>query len=200
MFTLWKVTRAAFDATSKLLQAQLRGAGDEGDDEGAEPVDDAVVLSQMGVAIRPLIARTLRALGYQDGNDVWVLKLWDKAGTPTDLAAGETRLYAVGAITNVVQLLTGGVVVEAPSIKLGSSATKKVNREGDALRPGSLTVGATATVLTITYAPPDGGATQSAAITLTGGGGVPAAFTPATTTITLAGKTGPGSNKVRAED
>ena len=198
MLSLWKVTRAAFDATSKLLQVQLRGAGDEGDDEGAEPADDATVFTQMGMAVRPVVARTLRALGYQDGPDLWVLKLWDKARTPTDLEEGETRLYAVGAIANVVRMLAARVIVEAPEIRLGAAATKKVNREGDAIHPGTLTISATTSTLTIAYAPPDGGATQTVNI---GVGGSPAVFTVLSpTTITLSGKTGPGSNKVRAED
>lgn len=196
MFTLAKVVRAAFSATSKLLELQLREDGAEGDDEGARPEDRASFLAQLGVAVRPVVASTLRALAYEDGDDTIVLKLWDKARTPTDLAEGETRLYAVGAIANVVQLLTSRIVVEAPEIRLGASATKKVNREGDAIRPGTLNVTATATQLSITYTPPDGGTPQVAQVTL---GGM-ATFTPMNTTLTLGGKTGAGSSKVRAED
>ena len=83
MIERYKVTALAWSAAKKLLLAQLRGAGDEGSDGAAEPVDDAVVFQQLGVAVRPVIAATLRALGYQDGDDVLVLKLWDRAKTPT---------------------------------------------------------------------------------------------------------------------
>lgn len=196
----WKVTRAAFNAASKLLHVQLRGAGDEGDDANAEPADDAVVLQQLGLAVLPIIQNaatsTLRALGFQHGDEVRVLAWWDKARSPADLEAGETQLYAVGAITHVLRLLTSGAVLEAPSIKLGAAATKKVNREGDPLRPGTLGISATSSTLTITYTAPDGGGTQSVSIVV---GGSPAVFTPVSGTITLAGKTGPGSNKVLAE-
>lgn len=198
----WKVTRAAYDAVSKLLQVQLRGAGDEDDDANAEPADDATVLQQLGLAVLPVVQNaatsTLRALGFQHGSEVRLLAMWDKARAPSGLEAGETRLYAVGAVANALRLLVGGAVLEAPSIKLGAEATKKVNREGDALRPGSLSFTATTSTLTITYTAPDGGGSQSVNI---GVGGTPAVFTVLpTTTITLAGKTGPGSNKVRAED
>jgi len=197
MLSLFEVTRAAIDATSKLLHAQLRGVGDQGDSDSAEPVDDAAVLSQLGVAVRPVIASTLRALGYQDGDEVWVLKLWDKARTPTDLDAGETRLFCAGTIARMIRLLADRIDVEAPRINLGADAAKKVNREGDAIRPGELRFVATTSTLTVTYTPPDGGAPQQVSI---GVGGTPAVFTPMTGTLTLAGKTGPGSNKVRAED
>jgi|GEM_PF-6025326 len=189
MLSLWKITRAAFDATSRLLHVQLRGAGDEGDEGAAEPVDDATMLSQMGVAVRPVIAATLRALGLQHGDEVWVLKAWDKARSPTDLEAGETRLYAVGAIANVLRLLTGSAVLEAPSIKLGAAATKKVNREGDAVDCGTLTFAFTpgsAAALAITYTPP--------------GGGTPVSLPSGSGDIDLVGRTGPGSTKVLAED
>jgi hypothetical protein len=187
MLSEWKVTRVAFDAVSKLLGLQLRGDGPMGDDAAAIPEDDAQFLGQFGVAIRPVVAATLEALGYQDGDEVRVLKLWDKARAPTDLEAGETRLYAVGAIANVVRLLAARVVVEAPEIRLGANATKKVNREGDTVDCGTLVftpnVGMAPAVLV--YAPP--------------GTAVPPAVPPAVN-IPLVGRTGPGSNKVRAED
>lgn len=61
MLPLWKVTRAAFSTSAKVLLAQLRGDGDEGDDTSAAAVDDATVLSQLGVAVRPIVSATLRA-------------------------------------------------------------------------------------------------------------------------------------------
>lgn len=202
MLSLWQVARAAFGEASKLLEVQLRGAGDEGDDATAEPVDAAPVLSQLGIAVRPVVARTLRALGYQDGDDVWVLKLWDKARSPTDLDEGETRLFSAGTITNVVRILSARIVVEAPEIRLGATASKKVNREGDAIIPGTFSVAAVAAVpgpgavLTFTYTPP-GGTAQTLVVALAGA--VTATVTPPGS-ITLGGKTGPGSSKVKAED
>lgn len=113
MLSRWKVTAAAFGAVSKLLELQLRGDGDEGDDDGSAQTDDGVFYHHLGLAIRPVVARTLRALGYEDGDDVAVLKVWDRARTPTDLAAGETRVYAAGDLTARVRLKTDGLTVEA---------------------------------------------------------------------------------------
>jgi len=113
MLTRWKVTAAAFDAATRLLGLQLRGDGDEGDDDQSAPADDAVFYQQLGVAVRPVVARTLRALGFEDGDEVIALKLWDKAAGPTDLSAGETRLYACGDLTARVRVKTDGLTVEA---------------------------------------------------------------------------------------
>jgi len=199
MFTEWKVTRVAFDAVSTLLGLQLRGDGAAGDDAGAIPEDDAQFLGQLGVAVRPIVTATLEALGYQDGDEVRVVKLWDKERSPTDLEPGETRLFSVGNVARVVRLLAGRVVVEAPEIRLGANAAKKVNREGDGILPGTLTVACTTSTLTLTYDPGTPGATPTV---VSIGLSPPAAFValPAPVVITLGGSTGPGSNKVRAED
>lgn len=201
MLSLWTILRLDFDAAARMFLAQLRGVGHEGDDDGAEPVDQAPVLQQLGLMARPVVARTLRALGVQHGDEVFVLKLWDRTRTPTDLEVGETRAYAAGAVGNVLRLLVSRAVLEAPEIRLGASASKGVNRAGDPIVPGALAVSA-ATVpgtpavstVTITYTPPTG-APQVVAFTITGavavaGGG----------SITLGGQTGAGSAKVRAED
>ena len=183
-----KVVRAAYGAVSKLLELQLRGVGDEADDGAAEPTDRAAYLQPLGLAVLPVVARTLRAWVDQSGDEPHATRLWNKAATPTDLEAGETRLYGAGAIGNVLRLLTGAAVIEAPSIKLGAAATKKVNREGDAVDMGTLTFAFTpgsAAALSITYTPP---------------GGAPVVLSTGSGTLALVGRTGPGSNKVRAED
>lgn len=191
MLSRWKVTAAAFNAVSKLLELQLRGDGDEGDDGRSAQTDEGVFYHHLGLAIRPVVARTLRALGYEDGDDVAVLKVWDKARTPTDLAVGETRVYAAGDLTARVRLKTDGLTVEASGATItitsagaiqvtpaagqdivlnGGSA--RVARVGDAIAghthaPGSLQVvipsGSSAGTYAVT------GATASAADTIAAG-------------------------------
>lgn len=205
MLSRWKVTAAAFGAVSKLLELQLRGDGDEGDDDGSAQADDGVFYHHLGLATRPVVARTLRALGYEDGDDVAVLKVWDKASTPTDLAAGETRVYAAGAVGVFVKLLTNQIVAEAATVLLGAGATKGVNRAGDSIEPGTLTITATPATpppsgpgggtIAFSYAPPVG-PVQSGSVTLAGA----VVLTPAVIVITLGGRTGAGSSKVRAVD
>lgn len=133
MLTRWKVTRAAIDAATKLLALQLRGDGDEGDDATAASEEDGVFYAMLGVAVRPLTSvggaaiRTLRALGYEDGDEVSILKLWDRARTPVDLAAGETRLFACGDITVRVCLTTGGLTIEAKGATVEITTAGRVN-------------------------------------------------------------------------
>lgn len=123
MIDRFRVQSLVIDAAKRLLTANLH-AGDEGDAAGdasgrsdpfagAEVIDVASVFSQMGVIVRPVIARTLRALGLRDGDDVLVLKLWDRARTPIDVEEGETRVYACGDLTAKVRLRQTGISIEA---------------------------------------------------------------------------------------
>lgn len=97
-------------------------------------------------------------------------------------------------------------VKDGQQVRVGAAATKKVNREGDPIDPGSLSVATgppvvvgpvTTTPVIITYTPP-GGAPQVVTLTI-GGPGVAVALV-GSGSITLGGKTGPGSTKFRAED
>ncbi len=133
MIDRFRVQSLVIDAAKKLLTANLH-AGDEGDAAGdasgradpfagAEVIDVAPVVSQMGVIVRPIVARTLRALGLRDGDDVLVLKLWDRAKTPTDVEEGETRVYACGDITVRVRLRQTGLSIEAKGATITITST-----------------------------------------------------------------------------
>lgn len=159
VFGLFMATQAAFNSTSKFLHLQLRGLGGEGDDDQAEGVDDSVFLQQFGVAVRPVVARTLRVLGIRSGADIWALKVWDKAKIPTDLEEGETRVYAVGDNTKRMRLRRSqgfSIEVNGATISIDSngrvsitpasgqnvvvnSGTRKVARVADGVNVGSLT-------------------------------------------------------------
>jgi hypothetical protein len=181
-FARFKVLRAAYDAASKLLGVGLAGDGDEGDDAGAATVDDqaAQVLTQLGVAARPIVRRTLRALGVEIGDEVVVVKLWDKAATPTDLDAGETRLYACGDTTVALALRTDGVTLTAKGATVVitsngdvqvtaasgrditlNGGTKRIAREEDSLNVGTLVATAGPYPVLFTYVPGTVGAAPS---------------------------------------
>lgn len=146
---LAKVTRAAFDATSKLLHLQLRAEGDEGDDDTAVPVDDATYFAPFGLAIRPIVASTLRAFMARVGDEIAATWLVDRAKTPTDLAEGESRFYAVGKNTVRIRALAGGGIhVESDGGPINVTAstgqdvvvnggTLKVARETDSVNPSA---------------------------------------------------------------
>lgn len=119
----------------------------------------------------------------------------------------KSGLHTTGPV--VVQSADNDVEVECPgghNVKLGASATKKVNREGDSIEPGTLTATAgtpvaagpaTMVPVLLTYAPPVG-PPQVITLNITGVGLAVVVVPPGR--ITLGGRTGPGSNKVRAED
>jgi hypothetical protein len=116
------------------------------------------------------------------------------------LLADEPRVGKTAAAIRACDLVNANAIlwVTTGSARWDHAAAwARFSQKKRAIRPGSLTISATTSTLTITYTAPDGGGTQSASIAV---GGSPAVFTPATTTITLAGKTGAGSDKVRAED
>lgn len=168
------ITRAAFDAASKLLGVQLRGDGDEGDDATAAAADEqgAQFIQQLGVAARPIVARTLRALGVELGDEVVVLKVWDKTRLPTDLDAGETRVFACGDVTVALRMRTDGVTLTAKgaTVVITSSGdvqvtaasgrditlnggTKRIAREEDSLNVGTLVATAGPYPVLFTYVP-----------------------------------------------
>ena len=120
----------------------------------------------------------------------------------------KSGLYTDGPV--VVQSANGNVEVVRGSggkVKLGAAgATKQVNRRGDPIEPGTLSVGigtpvaagpATTVPVTITYTPPTGPA-STIVLNFTGVG---LAIAPVGgTSITLGGRTAGGSENVLAED
>ena len=153
---------------------QLRGDGDEGDDATAAAADEqgAQFIQQLGVAARPIVARTLRALGVELGDEVVVLKVWDKTRLPTDLDAGETRVFACGDVTVALRMRTDGVTLTAKgaTVVITSSGdvqvtaasgrdivlnggSKRLAREEDSLNVGTLVGTAGPYPVVFTYVP-----------------------------------------------
>lgn len=135
---------APINTTSKLMHLQLRGLGSDAA-EGSEPVDEAPLLPQLGVLARPVVRSTLRALGVRDGDEVFLLKLWDKAiSHATAPQEGETRVYATGAPALCMRLW--GTTIEirvnvSGTLKLAPDASdyaaKPVARKDDAVTPST---------------------------------------------------------------
>lgn len=137
MFERFKIVREGFDTTSKLLHLGLRSLGDEGDDTDATGDEAGVFFPQLGVAVRPSLARvegrvrrTLRALGVINGDNVVILKLWDKQNTPTELSVTGV-LYGGGdsseeAFTMTVQELDGTAVTDRAVIDLELNASYQI--------------------------------------------------------------------------
>jgi hypothetical protein len=185
MFARYEVTLARFAAASenlaKHLLLQLRGLGVEGSNTSAEPVDDAPFWTQFGVAIKPVVARSLRALGWRHGRELWVLKVWDQSKIPTDLASGETRTYAVGKNTvRIRHNATGSLDIESDggNINITASASESVIVNGGSLpvaRQGdAVSVSVTSVEAALILAPPGGGpCTVAGPVTVNGSIGTP---------------------------
>lgn len=149
--SFFRVVGAAISSAADRAQLQLRGLGMDGDNEGSEPVDDAVHVQPLGLFARAVVAQSLRAIGWRDGDDVHVLALWNKqiAQSPA-VDSGETRAYSVGAPKVCLRL--GPVNIElrvnvSGELRLAPDAAdyaaKSVARVDDAVACGRfVTVGA----------------------------------------------------------
>lgn len=147
----FRVVGAAISNAADRAQLQLRGLGMDGDNAGSEPVDDAVHVQPLGLFARAVVAQSLRAIGWRDGDDVHVLALWNKqiAQSPA-VDSGETRAYSVGApkvclrlgpVDVQIRVNVTGEVQLAPDA--ADYAGKSVARVGDAVACGRfVTVGA----------------------------------------------------------
>lgn len=138
----FRVVGSALSGAVDRAQLQLRGLGQDGDNSGSEPIDDAVHVQPLGLFARAVVARSLRAIGWRDGDDVHVLALWNKsiAQDPSP-DAGETRVYSVGAPK--VCLRVGPVNIElrvnvTGEVRLAADAAtyagKEVARKDDRVR------------------------------------------------------------------
>lgn len=161
MLDFMKVVRTRVGTRVRALLADMRGAGQEDDDENAEPATDQEVIFPFGLVARPTIGARLEALVARIGEDVLPLFLVDKgtaAYSPT-IEEGETRLYNLAGAylreraDGSCDLVTAG----GKAIRLGAAgatADKPVAHEGSrttghthafALTAGPYTVAGTIT-------------------------------------------------------
>lgn len=175
---------APINATSRLAHLQLRGLGaDAGEQASAETTDEAPVLPQLGMLARPVVRSTLRALGVRDGDEVFLLKLWDKAiEHATAPVAGETRVYATGQPAVCLRLWDGFIELRVNvtgTLKLAPDAAdyagQPVARKLDPVNSnaafqtwasavtsalGTLTMGSFTAVAPVTFGTINGGAAK----------------------------------------
>lgn len=126
MLDFVKTTAVRLGTRVRVVLAQLRAAGDEGDDDAAEAFDDAEVIHPLGFLSRPAVdgagrlARTLQAAVVRDGDEAHVLAFIDKAlGVLSDLQAGMARIFAPGNLNARVDWLPNGdVVINGGTLRL----------------------------------------------------------------------------------
>ena len=139
---LFRVVGAAVAGTANRVHLQVRGLGQDGDDEGSEPIDNVHLIQPLGLFARAVVARSLRVIGWRRGDEVAAIGAWNKgiAQNP-DVDAGETRVYSVGEPK--VCLRVGPVHIElrvnvTGEVRLASDAAdyagKSVARVDDKVR------------------------------------------------------------------
>jgi len=196
------LTLARWEEGANMILAQMLGHGNEDDDQSAERVDDAPFLGQLGVAVFPTVRSTLRGLGWRHGNEVWILKLWDKARKITGMEQGETRVYAAGHEDTRMRLKAdGAAVLEADRIKLGADGTKGVARVDDSTTNGALSFLAAGNALSVGYISPDGTQQVVQLVFALAAGAIVVSVVPpgSNSVLDLTGRINSGSAKTTAE-
>lgn len=79
MIEFFKITLASWGTRASTLVAQLRGAGEEGDDDSAEALDGVEVAQPMGLRARPVQRASLEGVVVEIGDERYVLCLIDKS-------------------------------------------------------------------------------------------------------------------------
>jgi hypothetical protein len=93
--TFWKITRFTWDSAKRVLIAQGRGPGQEGNDDAAAGDDEIEVIFPMGLVAQPELIDGLEAICIEMGDDVVALALVNKQLAPFSPAieSGETRTF-----------------------------------------------------------------------------------------------------------
>lgn len=99
-----KVTLLTPSTERRVVTAQLRGMGEDGDDNGAEPFEDAEVLNPVGFITRPALTDTTEALGLRRGDEMVVAAIVDKGQNAVNIETGETRMQGCGTLNQSAEI------------------------------------------------------------------------------------------------
>lgn len=107
-----KVTLLTPSTERRVVTAQLRGMGEDGDDNGAEPFEDAEVLNPVGFITRPALTDTTEALGLRRGDEMVAVVIVDKGQNAVSVETGETRVQGCGASNQsaVIRVRANGAI------------------------------------------------------------------------------------------
>lgn len=152
MIEFGKVLATRLGSRARTLLAQIRAAGDEGDDNDAVPADDVEVVQPLGLFARPVIRATLEAVLTRIGDQFVAVGLLDKGlATESSVQPGETRVFAAGWPSVHVKLFDGLVEVRvgcSGELRLAPDhagyAGQAVARVGDATTAHTHTITGTA--------------------------------------------------------
>lgn len=139
----WKVTALRWGGRARMLLAQLRGLGAEGERERAQRDDDVEVAQPMGLRVRPAITSTLEAVVVEtpSGERIAVVLL-DKARAAGAVEAevGETQLHGLAEQSAVIRIRASGDIELTPKTGRNvvvAGGTSRAAREGHAVNCGA---------------------------------------------------------------
>lgn len=134
----WKLFATALGTRTRVVTADLRGVGQEGDDANAEPYNGAEVVFPLGFASRPVIRATTEAVALRVGDEVVVIAVLDKGlenfSTVPALAPGEARLFSPANPSRMVRCNENGVL----ELRGSAFADKKIAKVSDPVNVGFL--------------------------------------------------------------
>jgi len=137
-----KVTLALWGTRASTLVAQLRGAGEEGDDDAAEAFDGVEVAQPMGLRANPVQRASLEGVVVEIGDERYVLCLIDKSRQTgaVNPEAGGTVLYGCAAPDAVVYVRASGAIeitAKTGTDVVLNGGTLKVARATDPVAAGA---------------------------------------------------------------
>lgn len=127
----FRIITNSLGGSNRVVMAQVRGVGVDGQDDQAEPGDDCEVLHPLGFMSRatiPANGNAVTMIGVRVGNDIIGLGVRDKsmpALTDSDLADGDAVMYSPGAPGSTVKMAANGDVTA--TVKSGQVFTVDVN-------------------------------------------------------------------------
>jgi hypothetical protein len=135
-----KVTRTSNGATVRTVLAQLRLTGAEGDDDRAEPAEDAEVIQPLGIVSRPVLTATTEAVYVRIGDEIVVIGLIDKGAAVHDCEEGETQVHSQAEPACRTRYRASGL------LQIESKAGEDIQLNGGTLRVARETDGVTSSV------------------------------------------------------
>lgn len=140
-----KVIATHLGDKARVMTADLAGAGQTGNDEGAEQFSDEEVFQPLGFAARPVCGEHTEAIALRVGDQQFVLVIVDKGqalytAAPGALEEGETRVSGAKEVTACIRVRASGKIeitaLSGQDIVL-NGGTLKVARDTDGVNKSS---------------------------------------------------------------
>lgn len=169
MLEFMKVTLASWATRTSTLVGQLRGVGEEGDDDHAEAHDGVEIAQPMGLRAKPVQRASLEGVVVTIGDERYVLCLIDKSRQTgaVEPETGGTVLYGCAAPDAVVYVRASGAIeitTKAGTDIVLNGGSLKVARATDPVTCGTLSFAPGTSGAVLTY----NGAPVTTAVNITG--------------------------------